>query len=54
MILSERRVYETKMKYLYILLVFVPVTIAGKLMGMSDAMLFVCSSLAIVPLAGTP
>ena len=40
------------MKYLYILLVFVPLTIAGKVMGMSDAMLFVCSSLAIVPLAG--
>ena len=40
------------MKYLYILLVFIPVTIAGKLMGMSDPMLFVCSSLAIIPLAG--
>ena len=40
------------MKYLYILLVFIPVTIAGKLMGLSDPMLFVCSSLAIIPLAG--
>ncbi len=40
------------MKYLYILLVFIPVTIAGKLMGLSDSMLFVCSSLAIIPLAG--
>ena len=40
------------MKYLYILLVFIPVTIAGKMMGMSDPMLFVCSSLAIIPLAG--
>lgn len=40
------------MKYLYILLVFVPLTIAGKVMGMSDPMLFACSSLAIVPLAG--
>lgn len=40
------------MKYLYILLIFLPVTIIGKLMGLSDPLLFVCSSLAIVPLAG--
>jgi Ca2+:H+ antiporter len=40
------------MKYLYVLLVFVPVTIAGKIMGFSDTMLFACSSLAIIPLAG--
>ncbi|MBO5513119.1 MAG: calcium/proton exchanger [Mogibacterium sp.] len=40
------------MKYLYTLLIFVPVTIAAKLMGASDVMLFVFSSLAIVPLAG--
>ena len=40
------------MKYLYILLVFIPVTIAGRLMGFSDPILFVCSSLAIIPLAG--
>ena len=40
------------MKYLYALLIFVPVTIAAKLMGASDVMLFVFSSLAIVPLAG--
>jgi len=40
------------MKYLYILLVFIPVTIAGKIMGFSDPMLFVFSSLAIIPLAG--
>lgn len=40
------------MKYLYILLVFIPVTIIGKIMGLSDTMLFVCSSLAIIPLAG--
>jgi Ca2+:H+ antiporter len=40
------------MKYLYILLVFIPVTIVGKFMGLSDSMLFVCSSLAIIPLAG--
>ena len=40
------------MKYLYTLLIFVPVTIAAKLMGASDVMLFAFSSLAIVPLAG--
>ncbi len=40
------------MKYLYILLIFIPVTIAGKIMGFSDPMLFLCSSLAIIPLAG--
>ena len=40
------------MKYLYILLVFIPITIAGKIMGFSDPMLFVFSSLAIIPLAG--
>ena len=40
------------MKYLYILLIFIPVTIAGKFMGFSDPMLFLCSSLAIIPLAG--
>ena len=40
------------MKYLYALLIFVPVTIAAKLMGASDVMLFAFSSLAIVPLAG--
>ena len=40
------------MKYLNILLIFIPVTIAGKIFGLSDTMLFACSSLAIVPLAG--
>lgn len=40
------------MKYLYVLLVFIPVTIVGKVMGFSDPMLFVFSSLAIIPLAG--
>ena len=40
------------MKYLCILLVFLPVSIIGKLMGLSDPMLFVFSSLAIIPLAG--
>ena len=40
------------MKYLYILLVFIPVTIIGKIMGFSEPALFACSSLAIIPLAG--
>ena len=40
------------MKYLYILLVFIPVTVIGKIMGFSDPLLFVFSSLAIIPLAG--
>lgn len=40
------------MKFLYILLIFLPVTLIGKFMGMSDTMLFVSSALAIIPLAG--
>ena len=40
------------MKYLYILLVFIPVTIAGKICGFPDPLLFAFSSLAIIPLAG--
>lgn len=40
------------MKFLYILLVFLPITILGKFMGLSDPLLFACSSLAIIPLAG--
>ena len=40
------------MKYLNILLVFIPVTIYGKFAGFSDPMLFIFSALAIVPLAG--
>lgn len=40
------------MKYLYVLLVFIPVTIIGKMQGFSDPVLFACSSLAIIPLAG--
>lgn len=40
------------MKYLYILLVFVPVTLIGNFAGYSDPLLFACSALAIVPLAG--
>lgn len=40
------------MKFLYILLIFLPITIGGKLLGLSDPLLFVFSALAIVPLAG--
>lgn len=40
------------MKFLYLMLIFLPVTLIGKFAGMSDPMLFICSSLAIVPLAG--
>ena len=40
------------MKYLYVLLLFIPVTIIGKIMGLSDTVLFVTSALAIIPLAG--
>ncbi|MBQ6582682.1 MAG: cation transporter, partial [Mogibacterium sp.] len=40
------------MKYLYILLIFFPATLIGKIMGVSDPVLFILSALAIVPLAG--
>ena len=40
------------MKFLHALLIFLPVTIIGSIMGLSDPVLFVCSSLAIIPLAG--
>ena len=40
------------MKFLYPLLIFLPVTIIGEIAGFSDTILFICSSLAIVPLAG--
>ena len=40
------------MKYLYILLIFVPVTLIGKFAGLSETLLFISSSLAIIPLAG--
>ena len=40
------------MKYLSVLLIFIPVSIIGALMGLSESLLFVCSSLAIIPLAG--
>ena len=40
------------MKFLYILLVFLPVTIIGEFAGFSDPLLFACSALAIIPLAG--
>lgn len=40
------------MKFLYILLIFLPVTLVGEMMGFSEPLLFVCSALAIIPLAG--
>ena len=40
------------MKFLYILLIFLPITIIGEVMGLSDPLLFVFSALAIIPLAG--
>ncbi|MBQ6496273.1 MAG: calcium/proton exchanger [Firmicutes bacterium] len=40
------------MKYLSILLIFLPITIIGKLVGFSETLLFVFSALAIIPLAG--
>ena len=40
------------MKFLYALLVFVPLTIIGEMTGFSDPLLFACSALAIIPLAG--
>ena len=40
------------MKFLYALLIFVPVTIIGEFAGFSEPLLFACSALAIVPLAG--
>ena len=40
------------MKFLYALLVFVPLTIIGEMTGFSDPLLFACRALAIIPLAG--
>ena len=40
------------MKFLYILLVFLPITIIGEFAGFSDPLMFACSALAIIPLAG--
>ncbi len=40
------------MKFLYALLIFIPVTIAGQFMGFSDPVMFILSALAIIPLAG--
>ena len=40
------------MKFLYPLLIFFPVTIIGEFAGFSEPVLFVCSALAIIPLAG--
>lgn len=40
------------MKYLYILLIFIPLTVIGEFIGLSDPVIFAFSALAIVPLAG--
>jgi Ca2+:H+ antiporter len=40
------------MKFLYIMLVFLPITIIGEFAGFSDPLMFACSALAIIPLAG--
>ena len=40
------------MKILRFLLIFVPISIAGEYMGLSQTILFVLSALAIIPLAG--
>ncbi|MBQ9015246.1 MAG: calcium/proton exchanger [Firmicutes bacterium] len=40
------------MKFLYILLIFLPAAIIGELAGLSAPLLFLFSSLAIIPLAG--
>ncbi len=40
------------MKFLYGLLIFLPVAIIGQVVGLSASLLFVFSSLAIIPLAG--
>lgn len=40
------------MNFLYLLLVFVPVSIVGHFVGFSETLMFIFSALAIVPLAG--
>lgn len=40
------------MKYLYALLVFIPITIAAKLFGASDTVVFILAAAAIIPLSG--
>ncbi len=40
------------MNFLYLLLVFVPVSIVGHFMGFSETMMFIFSALSIIPLAG--
>ncbi len=40
------------MKFFYALIIFLPITVIGEFMGLSDTLLFVFSSLAIIPLAG--
>ncbi len=40
------------MKFIYPLLIFLPVAIIGEFVGFSEPILFACSALAIIPLAG--
>lgn len=40
------------MKYLYALLVFIPITIAAKFLGASDTVIFILAAAAIIPLSG--
>jgi Ca2+:H+ antiporter len=40
------------LKYLYPLLIFVPITIAANLLGLSAVVIFVAAALGIIPLAG--
>ena len=40
------------MKFLYPLLIFLPVAVIGKFVGFSEPILFACSALAIIPMAG--
>jgi len=39
-------------RYLNILLIFAPVAIVGRFLGWSPTLLFVASSLAVIPAAG--
>jgi Ca2+:H+ antiporter len=40
------------LKYLYALLVFIPITIAAKLLGASETLIFILAAAAIIPLSG--
>lgn len=40
------------MKFLYAMIIFLPITLIGNAVGFSEPALFACSALAIIPLAG--